>query len=116
MFSDEDRAREWIADIIAECDRVAGYVAGMAFEQFAANGLVRDAVERCLLRIAEAATRLGPERLARIGPEAPLHALRGLGNKLRHEYERVNAEIVWRTVENDLPMLRRRCAAALAEG
>lgn len=115
MFSEEDRAREWIADLVENSDRAIGYVRELNFGQFVANQLVRDAVERCLMRITEAAVRLGPERLAAIAPGTPLHEMRGFGNFLRHEYRRVNVEIVWLAVKNDLPVLRERCEAALAD-
>ncbi len=116
MFSKEDRAREWIADIVENSDRAIGHVGEMSFEQFVAHPMARDAVERCLMRITEASIRLGSERLEAIAPETPLHEMRGFGNFLRHEYQRVNVEIIWLTVKNDLPLLRQRCAAALAKG
>lgn len=57
--------------------------------------------------------RLGPERLALIAPETPLHQVRGLGNVLRHEYERVNARLIWETATADVPALRQACLRAL---
>jgi uncharacterized protein with HEPN domain len=42
-------------DIIENVERIGDYVAGMDRAEFERNGLVRDAVERCLERICEAA-------------------------------------------------------------
>lgn len=109
----EERARDWIGDIVENATRVASYVDGMDFDRFAADHMVRDAVERCIERITEAAVRLGPERLARIAPQTVLHQVRGLGNLLRHEYDRVNVRVIWNTVTTDLPPLRAACEAAL---
>jgi uncharacterized protein with HEPN domain len=67
MFSDEERAREWVLDIIDYADRIARYLAGLTFEQFEARTLWQDAVERCLLNISEAAVWLGEARFARYG-------------------------------------------------
>lgn len=36
-----------------------------------------------------------------------------MGNHLRHGYETVDHGIVWETVQNELPALRRACEAAL---
>ena len=38
-------------------------------------------------------------------------AYRGMGNILRHSYDRVSDEIVWNTVREDLPALQK-----IAEG
>ena len=116
MFSEEDRAREWVLDIIDYADRVAGYLAELSFEQFEQSLLVQDATERCLERVSEAAMRLGEDRLAAISPDLPLHQLRGFGNLLRHDYKRVSPRIVWDTATKDLPALRMACAQAVGTG
>jgi uncharacterized protein with HEPN domain len=113
VFSDDERARGWIEDIVENADRIAEYIAGIDAEAFAADAKTRDAVERCIERISEAAVRLGPERLAQIAPETPLHEVRGLGNVLRHEYQRVNARLIWDTAASDVPALRESCVKAL---
>jgi uncharacterized protein with HEPN domain len=48
-----------LADIVENTDRIESYIAGMDRAGFERNGPVRDAVERCLERICEAADRLG---------------------------------------------------------
>ena len=85
----------------------------MDFQAFAADAKTRDAVERCIERITEAAVRLGPERLAAIAPDTALRDVEGLGNVLRHEYQRVNARLIWDTATTDVPALRSACAKAL---
>jgi len=113
VFSDDERARGWIEDIVENSDRIAEYVGGLSLDAFAADAKTRDAVERCIERITEAAVRLGPDRLALIAPETPLHEVRGLGNVLRHEYQRVNARLIWETATADVPTLREACVRAL---
>lgn len=116
LFSDDERARGWTEDIVENADRIAEYIAGMDAETFAGDSKTRDAVERCIERISEAGVRLGPERLEQIGPETPLHEVRGLGNVLRPEYQRVNARLIWETATSDVPALREACVAALRGG
>ena len=70
-----------MADIIENAERLDAYLAGMDRDAFAANGVVRDAVERCLGRICEAAHRLG-DRAAMLMPNQPWGDIRGLGNRL----------------------------------
>jgi uncharacterized protein with HEPN domain len=39
-------------------------------------------------------------------PEIPWRDIRGMGNWLRHRYDRVDVEIVWNTVTENLPPLK----------
>ena len=70
--------------------------------------------QHCLLRISQAAVKLGSlaEQLA---PDQPWGDIRGLGNRLRHEYDRVEPTIIWKIVIIDLPRLRRACESAIAQ-
>ncbi len=40
-------------------------------------------------------------------------AYRGMGNFLRHSYDRVSDEIVWNTIQEDLPRLKQIAEKAL---
>lgn len=93
-----------IADIIENTERIESYLSGMDRAAFEADGRTRDAVERCLERICEAAHRLG-DHASRLMPDQPWADIRGMGNRLRHAYDRLSLEIVWNTVRNRLPFL-----------
>jgi uncharacterized protein with HEPN domain len=71
------------------------------------------AVERKLLTISEAAKRLGPlaETLC---PGQPWHKIRGTGNWLRHQYDRIDLQSIWNTVTDDLPPLKAAVLRSLA--
>ena len=70
------------------------------------------AVERKLQLISEAAIRLADQAEARC-PDLPWPDIRGIGNWLRHQYDRVDVQTVWYTVKNDLPRLKAVVARAL---
>ena len=82
-----------LADIIENAERIEHYLAGMDRAAFAGNGLTRDAVERCLERVCEAAYRLG-ERAAELIPSQPWSDIRGMGNRLRHAYDRISLDVI----------------------
>jgi uncharacterized protein with HEPN domain len=111
--SSEERAREALEHVIENADLIGRYIEGIDFESFRADAMRRDAIERCLERIIEACVRIGQERLDRIIPGLLLHQVHGFGNRLRHEYDRINPEIVWRTATETVPALREACAKAL---
>lgn len=101
-------------DILKAVDRIDRHIAGLNFESFREDTKTVDAVERNLQRISEAAIRLGDQAEA-LCPELPWRDVRGIGNWLRHQYDRIDLETVWRTVTGDLPRLRASVEAALRQ-
>ncbi len=101
-----------LADIVENAERIEGYIDGMDRDAFASDGLTRDAVERCLERVCEAAYRLG-EHAVELMPGQPWDDIRGMGNWLRHAYDRVDLDIVWNTARVRLPALRAEARRAL---
>lgn len=99
-----DRPIQRLKDIIDNIDRIRRYTEGYTFDRFVRDQRCQDAVERCLLRISEAARKLGG--LAKeIAPNQPWSDLRAIGNVLRHEYDVVIPSAIWRIVIEDIPLL-----------
>ena len=67
----------------------------MNFEDFQQDPKTVAAVERKLQIISEAAIRLG-EEAERLCPGPQWRNIRGLGNWLRHQYDRIDLERIWR--------------------
>lgn len=99
--------------IIENADRVARYLSGLDRQAFEQNEWARDAVERCIERVCEAAIRLG-ERAEELMPDQPWGDIRGMGNRLRHAYDRVDVDIVWKTAQVRVPDLAVDARRALA--
>jgi len=76
------------------------------------NAMVVAAVERKLQTISEAAIRLADEA-ERLCPGVPWRDVRGIGNQLRHAYERIDLATIWNTVIEDLPALKAAVKDAL---
>jgi uncharacterized protein with HEPN domain len=91
------------------------YTAGMDFDAFRSDRKTYDAVERCLERIAEAAAKLGA-LAPQLMQDQPWDEIRGLGNRLRHEYDRISPARLWNVVQTGLPPLVAACEAALQRG
>ncbi len=93
------------ADIADAITTIEEFTAGMDFEEFRSNPMAVAAVERKLQIVSEAATRLGDEAEKRI-PDQPWRDIRGIGNQLRHAYERIDLQAIWAAVTGDLPPLK----------
>lgn len=74
--------------------------------------MIYDAVERCLERISEAASKLG-DIAPSLVPNQPWPEIRALGNRLRHNYDEIGAHRIWAIIQKDLPGLIFACEAAL---
>ena len=101
-------------DILENVRAIEDYTEGVDLRGFKADAKTRDAVERCLERISEAASKLGETGHA-LAPAQPWQQIRALGNRIRHEYDRLQAERLWEIVTNDLPSLRADCERVLEE-
>jgi uncharacterized protein with HEPN domain len=67
-----------------------------------------------VLRSFSEASRHLPDDLKTRNPEIPWQKVAGIGNVLRHDYERVAAPVRWKLVQADLPTLEKACRSELA--
>lgn len=80
--------REWrvrVNDIVEAAERALGYVQGLTFDQFASDPRTVDAVSYAIVVIGEAAKAI-PETVTRAAPEIPWADVRGMRNRIAHEY------------------------------
>lgn len=105
-------ARSHLSDILASIVLIEQFVSGMDFEGYQWDDKTQAAVERKMLIISEAAARLKDEAEV-LCPGVPWRDIRGIGNWLRHQYDRVEVETVWNTIQDDLPPLKAAVEAAL---
>ncbi len=99
-------------DILENIALIEEFTKGMDLAAFLDDIKTRNATERCLERISEAAKKLG-ELAEEQCPAVPWPNLRGLGNFLRHEYDRVDPGRVWVMIEDDMGPLKVASQRAL---
>jgi uncharacterized protein with HEPN domain len=100
-------------DILKVISLIEQSVGSMSFQDYSEETKTRAAVERELQIITEAAYRLKPED-EHLCPGPDWRKIRGMGNILRHAYNRLDDEAVWITINDDLPALKQNVSAALA--
>jgi uncharacterized protein with HEPN domain len=97
-----------------EIDGMASALHNVTFADYQESYTLRRAAERAVQIVSEAARSLSPEMLARHS-EAPWNAIIGIGNILRHEYQRVDDRRLWEIVTVHLPELRPVVMAMIDE-
>ncbi len=107
-----DRPAIRFQDILENVWLIQSYTDGMDRAAFDADRRTRDAVERCLQRLSEAATKLGTHA-EELAPGPPWPAVRALGNVLRHAYDQVDPARIWEIVTRDLPPMAVAVEGAL---
>ena len=78
------------------------------------NLMLRMALTRCLEILGEAASRVSADVRVRC-PSIPFAKIVSMRNRLIHAYFDVDLNIVWTTVEEDLPLLLPALDSALVE-
>jgi uncharacterized protein with HEPN domain len=112
VASKSPRAR--LLHIRDEIEGVAMIVRGLSFVQYQDSYLHRRAVERAVQIVSEAAKALPPDYLAKY-PNAPWTSIVGIGNILRHEYQRLDDKQLWEIATVHLPQLQPIVAQMLTE-
>ena len=101
-------------DILENIGLIEEFTRGMDLAAFLDDLKTRNATERCLERISEAAKKLG-ELAEELCPTVPWPNVRALGNYLRHEYDRVDPGRVWVMIEDDIAPLKVASQGALEQ-
>ena len=102
-----------LSDIVEAIELINDEMAGVALGAFEADKRKRWLVERGIEIISEASRHLGDEIKAR-HPEIPWQKVAGIGNVLRHNYQRVAHDLLWNVVNNDLLVLEKACREEMA--
>jgi uncharacterized protein with HEPN domain len=116
MTRDQQRLVDYLQHICEAIDRIERYTQGMGEAAFLSNQLIQDAVVRNFEIIGEASNNIEkhhPE-FAASHPELPLAFAYQMRNAVSHGYFKVDFQIVWVTIQRDLPELQRKVQAALA--
>ena len=109
-----ERPLDRLDDILENIRRIERFTAGLSSDAFAANEQAVYASLYALLIVSEAARKLADEADALV-PGQPWADIRSIGNVLRHDYDSVDPEIVWRLIRNgDLASLKQAVGEALA--
>jgi uncharacterized protein with HEPN domain len=100
-----DMAPLW--DMLDAARTAVEFTMGMRFDDFLKDRKTRNAVERNLEIIGEAARRV-PRESRENYPDIPWRSLIGLRNALAHEYGDIRYEILWAIIREKLaPLIER---------
>lgn len=102
-----------LADMVEAIERVRRVLVGVPLEAFEKDWEKRWLVERGIEIISEASRHLDDGLKAR-HTGIPWSKVAGIGNVLRHAYDRVAADVLWKLARDDLHFLYDVCREELA--
>lgn len=97
----------YLKHILDAIHRIKNYINKISYKEFKKDNLRQDAIIRQIEIIGEATKRIS-EKLKNKYKHIPWKDIAGMRDKLIHKYFGVDIEIVWMTVEKDIPELERQ--------
>jgi uncharacterized protein with HEPN domain len=96
-----------IEDMLLCIEHIQSYTTGISFEQFSSHFMT---VEACLYNIqviGEAVSAL-PKEIKEENPGIKWAAIKGMRNRLIHEYFGTDLQLVWDVITDELPELKNK--------
>ncbi|WP_026102616.1 DUF86 domain-containing protein [Pleurocapsa sp. PCC 7319] len=99
-----NREKQFLLDMLVSARIAINYLQEKSIEDLENNLQLQDALIRRLLIIGEASKRISEttqQDLATI----PWRLIKGMRNRLVHEYDDIDLDTIWETVNTSLPIL-----------
>lgn len=111
-----DRDRDAIKKMISYCQDIDFLMKkyNWDFQIYKSDISFQYACNMCIIQIGELVNRLSDEFMDR-NNNIPWHAIKGMRNLHAHDYDRVDLDIVWNTLQEDIPYLLKQLECILSE-
>ena len=107
MTGDLPRLQDYLIHLKEAIERIGQYIADLDEISFLDNPLIQDAVLRNMEVIGEAANCIRKRHPDYVDehPGIPWQVIYAMRNRISHAYHKVDLEVVWKTIECDLPQI-----------
>ena len=99
-----NREKQFLLDMLLSARIAIEYLQEKSIDDLENNLQLQDAVIRRLLIIGEASNRIS-ETTQQSLVTIPWRLIKGMRNRLVHEYDDIDLDTVWETVKTSLPIL-----------
>jgi uncharacterized protein with HEPN domain len=103
MIKNDQVYLEHIIEAIVKIENFTNEISRFDFDR---NVMIQDAVIRNIEIIGEATKKIS-KTLTQSHQEIPWSEMAGMRDKLIHDYLDVDLDVVWKTIEVDLPLLKK---------
>ena len=109
------KSEVYLIDMLRSISKIEKYIKGMTSKSFQQDEKTYDAVLRNIEIIGEASNRLSTAFLNK-NPDFPHKEAVSMRNLLIHEYDKTDTRIVWKTLKEDIPLLKNKILQILKLG
>jgi uncharacterized protein with HEPN domain len=95
----------YLEHILEAITKIESFTKGISRFDFDRNVMIQDAIIRNIEIIGEATKKIS-NGFTQSHQEIPWSEMAGMRNKLIHDYMDVDLDVVWKTIEVDLPLLK----------
>lgn len=96
---------DYVEDMLDAMDKAEFLLVGVSYQQFVADFRINFAAVRALEIIDEVARRI-PSEVQLAYPAIEWKGIIGMRNRIVHGYDKLDFEIIWQTIQNDIPTTR----------
>lgn len=102
--------------MIRYCDQIEETIErfGREYDVFLKDNVYKNAVALCVLQIGELTTKL-TDAFKAVYTAVPWVQIKAMRNMVAHNYGHIDAEILWETIESDIPELKKYCESILEQ-
>lgn len=98
------RDNEAVLDLYQALQKILTFTQGMSEAEFMRDEKTQSSVLYQFIIVGEAVNRLSDEFKAQ-NSQVPFAQIRGMRNRVVHEYSRVDQAIVWKAIKTEIPRL-----------
>ncbi len=109
------RQAQLLLDAFQAASHIRSFTVGRSFEDYLTDVYLRSAVERQLEIVGEALNKARLDDAATPDAIGRLNEWIGLRNRIAHAYDRLDHQIVWDTIVEDVPKLLHDIARLLGD-
>ena len=103
----ENKNKDIIRELIKYIIKIKRYCNNVDYASFVTNEQLHEACVFNLFQIGESANRLNDD-FTRHYSEISWSEIRGLRNRIAHDYQGIHIEIIWDIIQNDLEPLQEQ--------
>lgn len=109
-----DEFLDYVEDILDAMDKAEILLEGVTYDQFETDFRINFAVVRALEIVGEATKRL-PMSLREQYSNIPWKGMAGMRDRIIHGYDRVDLEIVWSVIKQEIPRIKPQIQQVLVD-
>lgn len=95
--------------MIKYCDKILDIIKmeNLTKEKYMSNDIIQLAIDMCIFQLTELSIHVDDD-FKKKHIDIPWAQIRGMRNVHAHEYDKIDRNLIWNTIDNDIDILRNK--------